>query len=113
MRSDEARLRDMLDAARTAVAFAAPLTFERFERSCLHRYAIIKAVEIVGEAAAKLGAETRSANPDIPWSDIVGMRHRLVHGYYNIRLDTVWATVQGDLPALIVRLEEIAPSARP
>lgn len=113
MRHDEAWLFDMLDAARAAVAFSAPLTFEEFSGNRLHRYAIIKAVEIIGEAASKLGAETRSAYPDIPWSDIVGMRNRLVHEYYDIRLGTVWATVRDDLPALISRLEEIAPGARP
>lgn len=113
MRSAEDRLRDMLDAARAAVAFSTPLTFEEFAGNRLHRYAIVKAIEIVGEAAANVGPETRAAYPDIPWSDIVGMRNRLVHEYYNIRLGTVWATVRDDLPALISCLEEVAPEARP
>lgn len=113
MRRDEARLRDMLDAARDAVAFAEPLTFEEFVSNRLYQYAIIKAIEIIGEAATKLDAETRSAYPDIPWGQIRGMRNRMVHEYYDIQADRVWATVQDDLPTLIARLEEIAPGARP
>ena len=113
MRSNEDRLRDMLDAARAAVAFSTPLTFEEFAGNRLHRYAIVKAIEIVGEAAANVGPETRAAYPDIPWRKITGMRHRLVHGYYKIRLGTVWATVRDDFPELISRLEGIAPEARP
>ena len=51
--------------------------------------ALVKCIEIVGEAAAGLGPMTRSQNPEIPWNDIVGMRNRLIHGYFEIDMDRV------------------------
>lgn len=69
---------------------------------------MIKDVEIIGEAAYQVSDETRSRLPDIPWDDIVGMRHRLVHAYFDINLDILWKTVQEDLPLLVKRLHNIA-----
>ena len=62
---------------------------------------MLKSVEIVGEAASRLSAETRERNPDIRWREVVGMRNRLVHACFDIDLRLVWDTVDGDLPALI------------
>ena len=90
MRDDAARLLDMLLAAREAAALADGLTFAAFESNRMAQLAILKAVETVGEAASHVGADTRESNPEIPWSGIVGMRHRLVHGYFRINLARVW-----------------------
>lgn len=108
MRKDDAvRLRHMLDAAEEAMAFA-----KGCERSSLDRdrklvLALVKDVEIIGEAAFQLSQETRSKFPEIPWDDIVAMRHRLVHAYFDINLDILWNTVQKDLPVLAERLRNI------
>jgi uncharacterized protein with HEPN domain len=59
------------------------------------------------EAAAKVSTETRATYPAIPWADIVGMRNRLIHGYFDIDLDLVWNTVTGDLDPLLRQLEAI------
>ena len=67
--------------------------------------AILKAVEIIGEAASQVSAETRKAHQEIPWSNIIGMRNRLVHGYFDVNLERVWETVQRDIPRLISQLE--------
>ncbi len=109
MRDDAARLLDMLLAARETVALADGLTFAAFERNRMAQLAILKAVENVGEAASGVGADTREAHPEIPWSGIVGMRHRLVHGYFNINLARVWETVARDIPRLIPQLERLVP----
>ena len=109
MRRDDAWLLDMLLAARDAMAFAAPLTFSEFEDDRLHQLAILKAVEIIGEAASRISEETKAKHPGIPWSEIIGMRNRLVHGYFAVRLDRVWRTVQDDLPPLIAQLEALVP----
>ena len=69
--------------------------------------AILKAVEIIGEAASRISEETKAKHPGIPWTEIIGMRNRLVHGYFAIRLDRVWQTVQDDLPPLIAQLEPL------
>ena len=85
------------------------MTFSEFVRSDLHQQAAFYAVGIVGEAAARIGQEVRAANPDIPWRQIVGMRNRLFHVYFDVDLSIVWTTIQEDLPALIARLEPLIP----
>ena len=78
MARDAAYLLDMLLAARDAAEFSSQITFTQFESSRLHRNAILKAVEIVGEAASRVSSGTREEHTDIAWSDIIGMRNRLV-----------------------------------
>jgi uncharacterized protein with HEPN domain len=68
---------------------------------------LIRELEIIGEAASKISAETRSQNTSIPWQDISGMRNRLIHAYFDVDLDTVWSTVSRDLPTLKAELEKI------
>ena len=110
MRRDEASyLLDMMVAARDAVAFAQGLSYAEFARDRRSQLAILKAVEIVGEAAARLSLETREGYPEIPWREVTGMRSRLVHACFDIDLQVVWDTVQGDLPGLIARLEPLVP----
>ncbi|MGH8246995.1 MAG: HepT-like ribonuclease domain-containing protein, partial [Gammaproteobacteria bacterium] len=60
----------------------------------------MKCIEIIGEAAAKIGPEVRAQYADIPWADIVGMRNRLIHAYFDIDLGLLYETVTGDLPPL-------------
>jgi len=105
MRHENALLLDMLLAAREAQEFARGATLSDFRQDRTLQLAIVKAVEIVGEAASRISTETRELNPDIPWADIVGMRNRLVHGYFDINLVRVWETVEQDIPRLIQQLE--------
>ena len=108
-RDDASYLLDMLVAARDAVVFADGLSFSEFARDQRTQLAILKSVEIVGEAASRVSAETWEAHPAIPWREIVGMRNRLVHAYFEIDLRLVWDTVRNDLPPLIVQLEPLVP----
>ena len=101
MRRDDAWLLDMLLAARDAAEFASGLKFSQFDDSRLHQNAVLKAIEIVGEAASKVSDTTRTAYPDIPWEE---MRNRLVHAYFEVDRVLVWRTVRDDIPALIARL---------
>lgn len=109
MRRDDSYLLDMLVAARKAVAFAAELTYPKFERSDLHQNAIFKVMEVVGEAAARISNDTKEAHPEIPWHEIVGLRNRIVHVYFEIDPGLVWQIVHEDLPTLISQLELIVP----
>ncbi|MEI2692864.1 MAG: HepT-like ribonuclease domain-containing protein [Anaerolineae bacterium] len=68
--------------------------------------ALVKEVEIIGEAAYLISAATRKQLPGVPWEDIIGMRHRLIHAYFDINLDILWKTVQNDLPPLAETLVE-------
>ena len=74
-------------------------------------FALIKAVEIVGEAASQMSLTTQEELQFMPWADIVGMRNRLVHAYFDINLDILWRTVQDDLPTLVVQLEPLVSEA--
>jgi len=91
---DAALLLDMLLAARDAKSFVAGLSEAAFVASRLHQNAVIRSLEIIGEAAGKVSVETCDAHPEIPWRNITGMRHRLIHGYAEVRLDLVWFVVQ-------------------
>lgn len=109
MKRDDAYLLDMLLAARDAVEFAGQITYFQFENSRLHQNAIFKALEVVGEAASHVSSDMRESQPDIPWHEIIGMRNRLVHVYFDLDFGLVWRTVQEDLPPLIAQLERIVP----
>lgn len=110
MRKDDLiRLRHMLDAAREAVMFAKNKTRSSLESNRMLTLSIVKDLEIIGEAASKMTKETREEFPQIPWMNIISMRNRLIHAYFDINLDIVWKTVVEDLPPLIAELEKIAP----
>jgi uncharacterized protein with HEPN domain len=110
MREDDAiRFRHMLDAAREAVEFLHGRTRTDLNADRQLVLALVKAIEILGEAAYQVTPHTRDQVPDIPWDDMVGMRHRLVHAYFDIDLDILWKTAQEDLPPLIVELEHVTP----
>ena len=111
-RDDIVRLRHMLDAAREAQGFAATRSRSDLDHDRQLLLALVKAVEIIGEAATRVSIETRLEHPEIPWQDIVAMRHRLTHGYYDIDLDIVWSTVTEDLPPLAEELDAVLTSAR-
>ena len=106
-KDDLVRLQHMLDAAREAIAFVQGETRAVLEEDRKLVLALVKDVEIIGEAAYQTSKATRKQLPQIPWDDIIGMRHRLVHAYFAINLDILWHTVQNDLPPLITELEKI------
>jgi len=99
----------MLIATRRARKFSAGLTWEEFSKSELHQLAIMKALETIGEAAGKISNEVKTANPMIPWVDIVGMRNRLIHDYFRLDLRKIWDTAKQDVPKLIALLEPLVP----
>lgn len=95
----------MLEAARDALSFANGRTRESLAADRMLLRYLERADEIVGEAAGKISPEFQSAHPDIPWADMIGMRNRLIHAYFDINPLIVWSTVLSDLPALIAQLE--------
>lgn len=104
-----ALLLDMKLAAGDALSFVAGLDAAAFLASPLHQNAVIRSLEVIGEAAGKVSPEFRAAHPEIPWHDIIAMRHRLIHGYAEVRLDYVWAVAQDDLESLIAALDPLIP----
>ncbi|HEX2645225.1 MAG TPA: HepT-like ribonuclease domain-containing protein, partial [Thermoanaerobaculia bacterium] len=75
-------------------------------------HALVHLISVIGEAANRVSVETRSECDGIPWPDIVGMRNRLIHAYFDINLDILWATVQDSLPSLIRSLESFLPGEK-
>lgn len=104
---DEVRLRHMLDAARAAMAFLEGRTREALDSDQMFAFAVVRAIEIVGEAAARISDETQQAAPHIPWKSITGMRHKIVHDYFDIDYEVVWQTVTERLPELVAQLEKL------
>ena len=112
MRKDDAiRLRHVADAAHEAIRFVEGQTRDDLDRDRKLVLALVKDIEIIGEAAFQMSETTREQLPGIPWDDIIGMRHRLVHAYFDINLDILWRTVQDDLPALVTALEPLVEGA--
>ena len=109
-KDDEIRLRHMLDAAREACSFIQGQSRRDLDLSRILVLALVKDIEIVGEAATRISEDIHCSHPEIPLSDIIGMRHRLIHAYFEINLDILWETLVTDLPPPIATLENILPT---
>jgi uncharacterized protein with HEPN domain len=110
--SDAIRLRHMLDAAQKARAFARGYSRRDLDKNEMLTLSLVKCVEIIGEAANRVSERCQKENPGIPWEDIIGMRNRLIHAYFDINLNILWNTIQNDLPPLIAELKMILPPER-
>jgi len=106
---DAALLLDIMLAAEDALAFVAGLDERAFLASGLHQSAVIRKLEIMGEAAGKVSKSFCTAHPEIPWAQMTGMRHRLIHDYGDVRLDIVWRVTKETLPGLIAMLRPLIP----
>lgn len=108
MQADDAvRLRHIVDAAQEAIVFARDRTRADLDADRMLVLSLVKEIEIIGEAAYRLSQATRDRLPDMPWDDIIGMRHRLIHAYFDINLDILWQTIRHDLPPLLEQLRTI------
>ncbi|NJL27474.1 MAG: DUF86 domain-containing protein [Thermoanaerobaculia bacterium] len=106
-------LEDILDAVQKIEAFTVGLTREVFHEDTKTVFAVIHALEIIGEAAKKIPDTIRRSHPTVPWRDMAGMRDNLIHGYFGVDLDTVWTTVVEDLPKLKPQILEVLRSGEP
>lgn len=103
--SDRIRLQHMLDAAQEALQFASRCRREELRENRILALALVKEIEIIGEAANQISDELQASLPAIPWRKIVGMRNRLIHGYSDIDFDVLWETIETSLPPLVSQLE--------
>jgi uncharacterized protein with HEPN domain len=104
---DNIRIRHILDAAREAIQFAEGRKRMELDTDRKLNLSLVRLLEIIGEAARGISEEFRDSHPDLSWKSMVGMRDRLIHGYFDVNLDVVWETVTQDLPSLIAQLEKI------
>jgi uncharacterized protein with HEPN domain len=99
----------MLDHARMAIDMASGVSKTDYEHNVTLRFALVHAIQIIGEAARRVSEVTRAKHPDIEWPLIVGMRHKVVHDYLDVDYDIVWEVVTKDLPRLVESLQSMFP----
>ena len=104
-RDGRVRLRHMLDHSREAAALISGRSLADLYADRQLNLALVRLLEIVGEAASRTTEEERQLCPSVPWSQIVGLRNRLIHGYDSVDFDVLWGVVTEDLPKLIAELE--------
>lgn len=104
------RLQHIRDACNEALQFIADQNKDDFQNNRMLALALIKELEIIGEAANNISDDYQNRYPNIPWKDMIGMRNRLVHAYFGINYDIVWQTVTESLPVLLVEVEAIIES---
>ena len=109
--TDATRMQHMLDAARDALSFISGHSRGDLDGDRMLTLAVVKCIEIVGEAASQVSAECRVRYPTVPWRQAIGTRNRLIHAYYDVDLDIVWDTVTRNLPPLIHELERVLAEA--
>ena len=98
---DRIRFHHIADALNSAIRFTTDRRREDLDEDQMLVFAVVHALQIVGEAASKISPDTRQAHPQIPWASIIGMRQRLVHAYFDVNLDLVWRTAREAAPALL------------
>jgi uncharacterized protein with HEPN domain len=101
------RLRHMLDHAKEAVSLARGKNRADLDKDRLLNLALVRLLEIIGEAASRIPKNERDLYPNIPWPEMVGLRNRLIHGYDEVDFDILWQIVSSDLPPLIKNLEKL------
>jgi len=108
---DRGRLEHILESIDYIVDFIRGMNFEDFKTDMMLRFAIIKNIEIIGEASYMLSNKLREQHPEIPWRKIINSRHILVHGYYQIKLEIIWEIVQKDLLPLREQIQTLYNNA--
>jgi uncharacterized protein with HEPN domain len=109
---DRVRLDHILETAKVLADFVAGRTRADLEVNHMLGFAIARAIEIIGEAASKMSAETRALSPNLPWPDIIGMRNRLVHAYFDVDRDILWSAATHDVPQLVNELRTLSDGTR-
>jgi uncharacterized protein with HEPN domain len=110
---DPSLLVDMLVSARKAVERVRGRTLDEFHADEALQDTVIRQLQNVGEAASKVTLAFRDLHPEVPWSETIGMRHRLVHDYRGVNLDIVWQAATNEAPKLIALLEPLVPPDEP
>ena len=104
---DKGRLQDIIQAADNVISFTEGFSMEELLSDKLRYFAVVKNVEIIGEASYMLSSEFKESHSEIPWKDIIKMRHVLVHGYAAVLPELLWQTALEDVPRLKKQIEEL------
>ncbi|MCK6576849.1 MAG: DUF86 domain-containing protein [Anaerolineae bacterium] len=111
MRNDEVLLLDVLIAARRILEFVGKLDFAAFEHDEKTKSAVIREIQVIGEASRLLSSQAKENHSAVDWAAMAGMRNRVIHEYFNIDVDIVWDVIQNDIPALAAHLSTLLPAS--
>ena len=112
MERDRAYLLDITEAASLALSYVRELTIDDFLQDIQCQDAVIRRIEIIGEAAKRVSVQTRDMHPEVPWATMIGMRNLMIHDYDDVDMDIVWDTVHRDLPELLALIAPFAPDPK-
>jgi len=100
-------LRDILDSIDKILTFTENVSFDDFKKNTMMEYAVVRCLEIIGEAAMRLPPPIKNKYPNVPWKDMVAMRNKVIHEYFGVDSEILWQTVKDDIPALRPLIKEI------
>lgn len=110
---DPGSLLHILNAARLVRLGVMGVTKEQFEADWMRSSAVMRQMEIIGEAAKRISNNFKRQHPEIPWRDMAGMRDVLIHAYDDVNMDKVWDAIQNSVPTLIETIEPLVPPEEP
>ncbi len=111
-RRDLDYLRDMQEAIQRIIEYTNDLSFEHFELDRKTQDAVVRNLEIIGEATKRLSPQLRKTHAQISWKNIAGLRDKLIHHYFGIDYETVWTIIQDELPDLLIQIESLLASSQ-
>ncbi len=106
-REDRVRVLHMIEAAETALEFVSGRQRADLDSDRMLLFALVRAIEVIGEAAGRLSEGARKEAPGIPWPPIISMRNRLIHAYFDVNHDILWKTVNQEVPELLPKLRAL------
>jgi len=109
-RDDSVYIKHIRDAILKIQSYTKKFSAASFKKDSIIQDAVIRQIEIIGEATKRLSDKIRSENDDVPWEDIAGMRDKLIHDYFGVDIEKVWLTVQTDIPPLKKQISRISKS---
>lgn len=111
-RRDREFLLDIRDAASRALSYTEGMPFDGFVKDGKTQDAVVRNLEIIGEAVKNLSASFRNSNPGIPWKSIAGMRDKIIHHYFGLNLEIIWVVVEKELPILLEKIVQLIPAEK-